>query len=417
MKRKRVFISYAHEDVAFRDALTVHLEGLCSAGIIDKWHDGEIGPGQDWKRTIDRELQVADIIVLIVSASFLASKSCQQLELEPALRRWNDNDVLIVPVIVRACDWEVSPIAKLQVLPQHGRPVAMWAHPDEAWTQVTRTIRTAATRDHVDLSTPRAKQSTMTAAAPTDNNENRDSVPDLAAPITTASLILLPEEAPPATQHHEAIDGGTPVATVGGQTAPYKPPAMPPSANRKRRQLFIPATVGGVVAIGLTIGLTVREWRTRVGSVDNSSETENQSSDSRPVVAIPTGSHPAASGQRTSDSGTPSVSAAPPDPSTTRALTVSTATVSSENMRYEATDEIVVDKKTGSVWQRKLSTAKYTNHQASVYCHSLKLAGRKWTVPTLVQLQTIADSEKGPPKIDVDAFPDTPPELFWTSSG
>jgi len=141
---KRVFISYAHNDAAFRDALVVHLQVLCTAGIIENWHDGELQPGADWKATISRELQAADIIVLLVSAHFLASKSCQELELGPALTRWMAESALIMPVIVRSCDWEVSPLARLQVLPSQGKPIATWTHEDDAWTEVTRKIRGAA---------------------------------------------------------------------------------------------------------------------------------------------------------------------------------------------------------------------------------------------------------------------------------
>lgn len=143
---KRVFISYAHEDAAFRDALAVHLQVLCMAGIIEQWHDGQLGPGEDWKATIDREVHAADIVVLLVSASFLASRSCQELELAPALARWAKRDVVVVPVVVRACDWDASPLAKLQILPTRGKPVATWPHPDDAWTEVTRAIRVVASR-------------------------------------------------------------------------------------------------------------------------------------------------------------------------------------------------------------------------------------------------------------------------------
>jgi replicative DNA helicase len=88
---KRVFISYSHDDVVFRDALATHLEVLRSTGIIHQWHDGQIAPGQDWRAAIDCELLAADIIVLLVSASFLASRYCQDVELVSALDRWRQS--------------------------------------------------------------------------------------------------------------------------------------------------------------------------------------------------------------------------------------------------------------------------------------------------------------------------------------
>lgn len=148
---KRVFISYASEDSQFRDAFATHLDILCAARIVKGWHDGKIAPGEDWKTAIDRELDGADIIVLLISANFLASEFHQEFELLPALRRWRAKQAHVVPVIVRACDWEASPIADLRVLPTRGKPVATWTHPDEAWTEVVRAIRVAAQTDSSPL--------------------------------------------------------------------------------------------------------------------------------------------------------------------------------------------------------------------------------------------------------------------------
>lgn len=141
----RIFISSSRDDIHYRDALVRHLRAIQVAGLISIWHDGEILPGQDWKATIDAELHRAEIILLLVSASFLASDSCQALEFTPALRRWEENQVIIVPIIVRSCDWEVSSIGRFQGLPSNGQPVAAWPHPDDAWTDIAQRIRELAT--------------------------------------------------------------------------------------------------------------------------------------------------------------------------------------------------------------------------------------------------------------------------------
>ncbi|WP_437570886.1 toll/interleukin-1 receptor domain-containing protein [Sorangium sp. So ce542] len=138
---KRIFISHAPEDADYRDSLATHLDVLCTAGVIASWHSGMVTPGEDWREAVDREIGKADIVVFLVSASFLASKSCQSAELGPALGRWRQRRVILLPVIVRACDWAASPIARLKVFPAGGKPVATWPHQDDAWAEVTRTIR------------------------------------------------------------------------------------------------------------------------------------------------------------------------------------------------------------------------------------------------------------------------------------
>jgi pimeloyl-ACP methyl ester carboxylesterase len=189
---KRVFISYAPEDLAFRDALIAHLHVLCTAGIIEKWHDGEIHPGEGWRSAIERELQAADIIVLLVSADFLASTACQELELGPALARWKANEARIVPVIVRACHWEASSIAQLEVLPSRGKPVATWTHQDDAWTEVTRRIRADATRASAVRAAPPAAAAREPRGDPGSPRVHAAPTLDMSAEQTHYALARLP---------------------------------------------------------------------------------------------------------------------------------------------------------------------------------------------------------------------------------
>lgn len=77
--------------------------------------------------------------------------------------------------------------------------------------------------------------------------------------------------------------------------------------------------------------------------------------------------------------------------------------------------ETVADGATGLIWQRISSSAKdWTT--AKEYCSSLVYAGRDdWRLPTPVELLSIVDAGRTSPSIDLVAFPDTPPSLFWTS--
>ncbi len=85
--------------------------------------------------------------------------------------------------------------------------------------------------------------------------------------------------------------------------------------------------------------------------------------------------------------------------------------------RYQpAEDNTVLDTKSGLTWQRRVGTRSYRNFEADKYCLTLKLAGRQWTVPKLEQLQTLVDTGGSRPTIDIQAFPDTPSQLFWTST-
>jgi internalin A len=67
-----VFISYTHKDEPLRQQLETHLSLLRRQGLISEWHDRKILPGAEWNREIDEHLDVASIILLLISADFLA---------------------------------------------------------------------------------------------------------------------------------------------------------------------------------------------------------------------------------------------------------------------------------------------------------------------------------------------------------
>jgi hypothetical protein len=79
MRPAQVFISYSHADERLRQALGDHLSALQRGGLIDSWHDRKIAAGLEWAGAIDTNLEHADIILLLVSASFLASAYCNDI--------------------------------------------------------------------------------------------------------------------------------------------------------------------------------------------------------------------------------------------------------------------------------------------------------------------------------------------------
>ncbi len=141
-----VFFSYAHEDEALRDELAKHLRLLQRRGVIQSWHDRQIGAGIEWEAEIAAHLESARIILLLISADFLDSDFCYDNELKRALERHKNNTARVIPIILRDCDWQEAEFGKLQALPKNAKPVTSWANLDEAWTDVVRGIRNAIER-------------------------------------------------------------------------------------------------------------------------------------------------------------------------------------------------------------------------------------------------------------------------------
>ena len=138
-----VFYSYAHADEELRQQLEKHLALLRRQGVVGEWHDRKITAGQQWGEKIDHHLEDADLIMLLVSADFLASGYCRNVELKRAMERHKADEARVVPVILRACDWQTESFGELQALPKDAKPVKSWDDIDEAFTDIAKGIRKA----------------------------------------------------------------------------------------------------------------------------------------------------------------------------------------------------------------------------------------------------------------------------------
>jgi len=117
-----IFCSYAHEDESWLRKLETHLSLLKRQDLISLWYDRLIVPGADWTKSIDTHLETASVILLLVSADFLASDYCYGIEMKRALERQEAGEARVVPILVRPVDWKGAPFAHLQALPTDAKP-------------------------------------------------------------------------------------------------------------------------------------------------------------------------------------------------------------------------------------------------------------------------------------------------------
>ncbi|MPV66326.1 DnaB-like helicase C-terminal domain-containing protein [Burkholderia sp. BE17] len=136
-----VFISYSHKDERYKEALEEHLSVLQRHGKIASWSDRKISPGSSWKSEIDRNIEKADIILLLVSSSFIASGYCYEKELAVALSRQENEDAVVIPIFVRPADLSDEPLMGLQGLPKDAVSISEWENEDLAWRDVAKGIR------------------------------------------------------------------------------------------------------------------------------------------------------------------------------------------------------------------------------------------------------------------------------------
>jgi hypothetical protein len=224
-----VFISYAHEDRAWCNRLRDQLGALVNLGQIRLFDDGEIRPGERWDARIRQELSSADIIVLIVSDKFLASKYSTTVELRHAVEGQGANPICVIPVVADHVDLGALPFGDLQLFPVDAnrdlRPLVDWKdESSKALAEIASYVR-------------RETERIRGAALPVAGRRTGDAPPTARSlpfwiPASTALLLAAvavywslwgPAGTPPA---------GSPSVTpesAGRATAP--PPAATPSAQ------------------------------------------------------------------------------------------------------------------------------------------------------------------------------------------
>lgn len=143
----RVFLSYSHKDQALIDQLIAHLGALKLLGVIQAWTAQTIETGTQWDKAIVPYLDSADIILLALSADFLAS-DYSAAEVGEALKRHVAKQAHVIPVLLRPIDLANTPFAHLfahlQSLPNNGKPITLWEDRDAAFLSVAKDIQRTA---------------------------------------------------------------------------------------------------------------------------------------------------------------------------------------------------------------------------------------------------------------------------------
>ena len=143
MNPVKIFISYAHKDESYKDKLVTSIASLKREGYVSEWEDRQINPGDVWEEQILNALNDADVILLLVSMDFIASKYIFEVEVAKAIERHNDpkDSVRLVPIIIRPADWKGTAFARLQALPKGALPVAKWENEDDAYLDIVNQLR------------------------------------------------------------------------------------------------------------------------------------------------------------------------------------------------------------------------------------------------------------------------------------
>lgn len=139
----RIFCSYCHEDEAYKDKLKQHFAIMLKNREIEFWDDRELVAGQELDEEITRQLDAADVVIALISASYLSSHYCYEVEMGRAMQRHREGRAVVAPVLLRPCDWPEAVFAKGLVCPKDAKPVSKWDDKDEALYDAMTSIKKA----------------------------------------------------------------------------------------------------------------------------------------------------------------------------------------------------------------------------------------------------------------------------------
>jgi hypothetical protein len=95
-----IFISYASEDETLLDEFEKHLNLLQRQDIIKTLHRRKVLAGADWKQVLDQQIENASVILLLISADFMASNYRYSVEMKRALARHDAGTARVIPVLL-----------------------------------------------------------------------------------------------------------------------------------------------------------------------------------------------------------------------------------------------------------------------------------------------------------------------------
>ena len=139
-----LFYSYSHKDTEYREKMEKSLALLRDQdNILKTWSDECIRPGQNISEEIKQKIESTDIIVFLVSQSFIASKECRDEWIFSCEVVKRNSSIIRIPIILSDCPWEdlEGGMSRLKALPKDAKPILEFDNMDTAWHQIYKGLK------------------------------------------------------------------------------------------------------------------------------------------------------------------------------------------------------------------------------------------------------------------------------------
>ncbi|MGB8347638.1 MAG: hypothetical protein WCD86_22335 [Ktedonobacteraceae bacterium] len=133
-----IYIPYAYGDEKYIGIIEEKLQAIKyqmrNANLNLGWQFGEIAQDTRWQKPRYDFLQSVDLILLLVTSTFVATEYCYSEELKLAILKHKEESSYVIPILLRACLWDGTFFAGLETItPKNRKAVDEWQKPNLAY--------------------------------------------------------------------------------------------------------------------------------------------------------------------------------------------------------------------------------------------------------------------------------------------
>jgi hypothetical protein len=136
-----VLVIYSEQDETMAKRLITHLTTLVKSGQIGNVIPKVIDNDSNWKYQPSTAIESVHVILLLISADFLASDYCLNSEMGFAMTLHEAGKTRVVPVIISPALWRSHSFGALQPLPRDGKPITLWDDIERALMNVAANVQ------------------------------------------------------------------------------------------------------------------------------------------------------------------------------------------------------------------------------------------------------------------------------------
>ena len=137
-----IHIAYSNDDARLLPKIEQLLVTLQAQGHNIGWQADEIHFGRQWENMREDYLRHVDLLLLLITPSFIATRYCYCNHLKWAIDQ-HDQKTYTVPILLRSCMWEGTPFATLPTITPDRKAVDEWSRPTHAFKRIGLDIQRA----------------------------------------------------------------------------------------------------------------------------------------------------------------------------------------------------------------------------------------------------------------------------------